>query len=425
MNRIIDKENHVGHTRGRQARINLLLEGDTLARLSEIQLNSPITKEERPCSPTSSPNHFSIDSDVDVDKEQSPTRDSYSLNESSSSSQQYDHSQDSYEEESSSNDNSHSIATDTNVEEEEEEVIDDDNNSNINSSDEDFVLEDDETMSDEDDMTFDEKEEEFLRHSRIHGHDPFTPSSVSIQDFKDSFYTENTNTSNDILSPSSYGNLEKSPEAIVVIHEEDSFNTTFDSQVIIAQVVEDDHNESEDPMCIQAKTMTTQRVTYETKEGGGVKPSDPQIQSLPKVQGVKKGKWTLGSKIGVGSFGVVHVGMNTLTGTLMAVKCIHISSDHDTMEDLEREIHFMKSLSHVHIVRYIGVERDSHKEMLYIFQEWVPGGSVSSLLQKFGSFSMPVIRSYLQQIVLGLQYLHSKNILHRDIKGGNVSIIFV
>jgi serine/threonine protein kinase len=137
---------------------------------------------------------------------------------------------------------------------------------------------------------------------------------------------------------------------------------------------------------------------------------------------VKRGKWTLGSKIGAGSFGVVHVGMNHLTGTLMAVKCIHLSHDTDTMEDVQREMDLMKSLHHVNIVRYMGVEMDRDKAMLYIFQEWVPGGSVSSLLSKFGPFPIPVVRSYLHQIILGLQYLHSKHILHRDIKGGNVLV---
>jgi mitogen-activated protein kinase kinase kinase 3 len=57
-----------------------------------------------------------------------------------------------------------------------------------------------------------------------------------------------------------------------------------------------------------------------------------------------------------------------------------------------------------------------------VFQEWVPGGSLTSLLEKFGSFPTPVIQSYLFQILSGLQYLHEKNVLHRDIKGGNILV---
>ena len=133
---------------------------------------------------------------------------------------------------------------------------------------------------------------------------------------------------------------------------------------------------------------------------------------------VRRGKWSLGSKIGTGSFGVVHVGMNTHTGQLMAVKSVELSPA--AMKDIRVEVEVLKSLSHVNIVRYLGAERNAQK--LHIFQEWVPGGSVTTLLNKFGPFSAAVIRSYLSQILTGLTYLHENRILHRDIKGGNVLV---
>jgi serine/threonine protein kinase len=139
---------------------------------------------------------------------------------------------------------------------------------------------------------------------------------------------------------------------------------------------------------------------------------------------VKRGKWSLGSRIGEGSFGIVYVGMNNLTGKLMAVKSLHIpiSSPNEIMEDLQREIDLMQSFKHQNIVRYIGAEMNSSKHTLYIFQEWVTGGSITSLLNKFGPFPTAVVRSYFHQILCGLEYLHSNRILHRDIKGGNVLV---
>jgi len=62
------------------------------------------------------------------------------------------------------------------------------------------------------------------------------------------------------------------------------------------------------------------------------------------------------------------------------------------------------------------------KDYLHIFQEWVPGGSVASLLSKFGSFSIEVIQSYIVQTLNGLSYLHDNNIIHRDIKGSNILV---
>ncbi|KAG6518405.1 hypothetical protein ZIOFF_021880 [Zingiber officinale] len=61
-------------------------------------------------------------------------------------------------------------------------------------------------------------------------------------------------------------------------------------------------------------------------------------------------------------------------------------------------------------------------DKLYIYLEYVSGGSIHKLLQDYGQFGEPAIRSYSQQILSGLAYLHAKNTVHRDIKGANILV---
>lgn len=87
------------------------------------------------------------------------------------------------------------------------------------------------------------------------------------------------------------------------------------------------------------------------------------------------------------------------------------------MASLEEEVHLMRSLRHPNIVRYLGTSREEGGRRLNIFLEFVPGGSIASLVGKFGALDESVVRVYTRQILLGLEYLHSNKIIHRDIKG--------
>lgn len=139
-------------------------------------------------------------------------------------------------------------------------------------------------------------------------------------------------------------------------------------------------------------------------------------------------KWIKGALIGAGSFGQVYLGMDASTGLLMAVKQVELPSGSSANEDrkqsmldaLEREIELLKDLQHENIVQYLYSSAD--EDYLNIFLEYVPGGSVAALLRNYGAFEETLVKNFVRQILQGLQYLHERNIIHRDIKGGNILV---
>lgn len=132
-------------------------------------------------------------------------------------------------------------------------------------------------------------------------------------------------------------------------------------------------------------------------------------------------RWRKGGTIGKGAYGAVFLGLNEDSGELMAVKEIHFSSrDQREIVALQTEIDLMRSLKHQHIVRYLGTE--VRGSSLYIFTEWVSGGSLERMLQRFQRLAEKVVAKYTRQLLVGLAFLHSHDVVHRDIKGANILV---
>lgn len=140
--------------------------------------------------------------------------------------------------------------------------------------------------------------------------------------------------------------------------------------------------------------------------------------------------WMKGSLIGEGSFGSVFLALHAITGELMAVKQVEIPSatkgtefdqrKNSMVTALKHEIELLQGMHHPNIVQYLGTAADD--QYLNIFLEYVPGGSIATMLKQYNTFQEPLVKNFVRQILAGLSYLHSQDIIHRDIKGANILV---
>ncbi|ELR53716.1 SPS1/STE20-related protein kinase YSK4 [Bos mutus] len=135
--------------------------------------------------------------------------------------------------------------------------------------------------------------------------------------------------------------------------------------------------------------------------------------------------WTKGEILGKGAYGTVYCGL-TSQGQLIAVKQVALDTSDKLAtvkeyQKLQEEVDLLKALKHVNIVAYLGTCLEEN--ILSIFMEFVPGGSISSIINRFGPLPEMVFCKYTEQILQGVAYLHENCVVHRDIKGNNVMLM--
>ncbi|CAM6108177.1 unnamed protein product [Calypogeia fissa] len=141
--------------------------------------------------------------------------------------------------------------------------------------------------------------------------------------------------------------------------------------------------------------------------------------------------------LGEGSFAVVYRTYCEDNKTPFAVKCAK-SSRRGALKSLTKEADVLKQLNSPYVIEYLGERRvpvplkprsraTGPKMVPRVTEMYLPymvGGTLSDeirdCLKKKQVMEENVIKSYTKQILRGLSYIHSKNIVHCDIKGSNI-----
>jgi len=135
--------------------------------------------------------------------------------------------------------------------------------------------------------------------------------------------------------------------------------------------------------------------------------------------------WKKGELLGTGAYSSCYAVRDLMNGSLMAVKqvsfCRNSTEEQDKVtHTIEDEISLLGRLQHPHLIKCLGATK--HTAHFNIFLEWMPGGSITNLLGKYGPFDEKIVISYTRQILQGVAYLHQNQVIHRDIKGANILV---
>uniref|UniRef100_A0A0K0CVJ6 MAP/microtubule affinity-regulating kinase 3 n=1 Tax=Angiostrongylus cantonensis TaxID=6313 RepID=A0A0K0CVJ6_ANGCA len=145
-----------------------------------------------------------------------------------------------------------------------------------------------------------------------------------------------------------------------------------------------------------------------SRSGGRRPPDDPHV-----------GKYKLLKTIGKGNFAKVKLAKHTITGQEVAIKIIDKTAlNPSSLQKLFREVKIMKQLDHPNIVKLYQVMEN--EQTLYLVLEYASGGEVFDYLVAHGRMKEKEARVKFRQIVSAVQYLHSKSIIHRDLKAENL-----
>ena len=130
-------------------------------------------------------------------------------------------------------------------------------------------------------------------------------------------------------------------------------------------------------------------------------------------------KYEILSKLGSGSFGNVYLARNKITDEKVALKQIKKSTSNLLSDgEIKDEIEILKTLDHPDIVRII--ESFNTKNSYILITEYCEGGELFDQVKN--QLSETQIAVIFRQLLSGLAYLHSNNIVHRDLKLENILI---
>lgn len=158
-------------------------------------------------------------------------------------------------------------------------------------------------------------------------------------------------------------------------------------------------------------------------DGSGSEVSDDDIDA-EEEKIIKKDKitslYTVKEELGKGRFGVVCKCVRKKDGKEFAAKFIKCSKAQDK-DDVLHEVEIMQAVGHKTLLRLVDAFQTASEFILVM--ELVTGGELFERVVEDEFISENEVIHYMKQILEGVEHMHSKNVLHLDLKPENIMIV--
>ena len=150
----------------------------------------------------------------------------------------------------------------------------------------------------------------------------------------------------------------------------------------------------------------------------------PRLTERPLHPGdVLEGKWRLEELLGAGGMGQVYRARDIALERTVAIKLLHdaLCEDAESVARFEREARAMARLEHAHITPIHAVGQEAGRP--FIVMKHLEGMSLARYLRSVpGPLPVSEVLALARQLCAGLEFIHGRGCVHRDIKPGNIFV---
>lgn len=145
-------------------------------------------------------------------------------------------------------------------------------------------------------------------------------------------------------------------------------------------------------------------------------------KSLISIRARKISHYKLLELLGKGGMGEVFKAIDLNSREIVALKLLHpeMTNDPENRKRLSHEGRLLASFSHPHIVNVFEV--GENRDHCFIAMEYLAGGTLRDYLRNKFPLPLAETKRILLQIAEGLQEIHARGIIHRDLKTGNIML---